>query len=177
VRAFFAIPMPEAAREALLLAQRQLDGLEGVSWTGADNFHLTLAFLGEIDEEGVQSARSRLSSVVVEHDLIRIDGLSAFPSAHSARVLWAGIAGGQRCLQRLADALRPALESMRAEPFVPHVTIGRVRSGCAPLDAAERIARVSASVRSAAFQSAPVVLYESVRTQQGSRYRELARRE
>ena len=51
MRAFFAIPMPDAARDVLLQAQRQLAGLEGVSWTPAANFHLTLAFLGHVHNE------------------------------------------------------------------------------------------------------------------------------
>ena len=173
MRAFFAIPMPDAARDVLLQAQRQLAGLEGVSWTPAANFHLTLAFLGEIDEVEAHAARTRLAEVAFEREPIRIDGLSAFPCVRGARVLWAGIAGAERQLAALALALRSPDPGIGAEPFVPHVTIGRARR--APVDAQAAIARVGGAVRSAAFPCAPIVLYESVRTPMGSRYRELAR--
>jgi len=162
VRAFFAIPMPEDARDVLRIAQRRLAGIHGVVWTKEENFHLTLAFLGEIDAAGLRSSRERLANVAFEPATIRIEGLSAFPSASRARVLWAGIAGGGRWLRDLASALQPSCDANEAEPFVPHVT--------------SAIERDTGSVRSMSFAAAPVVLYESLRTAQGSRYREIARR-
>lgn len=176
MRAFFAIPMPQDARDVLLLAQRRLAGLDCVAWTKEENFHLTLAFLGEVDEPGLRAARERLANVSFAPATIHIEGLSAFPSASRARVLWAGIAGGGRWLRDLASALQLACDANEAEPFVPHVTIGRAHRSREVLDAADAIERVSGSVRSMPFAAAPVVLYESVRTEKGSRYREIARR-
>lgn len=176
MRAFFAIPMPEVAREALFDAQRQLGELDGVAWTPAGNFHLTLAFLGEIDEVEARAARARLAEVAWECEPIRIEGLSAFPSTQRARVLWAGVAGAERQLASLAAALQPTSRETEVEPFVPHVTIGRARRSVPTIDAGSAISRVASSVRSPLFPCAPLVLYESVRTQDGSRYREIARR-
>ena len=176
MRAFFAIPMPEDARDVLRIAQRRLAGIDGVVWTKEENFHLTLAFLGEIDADGLRASRERLANVAFEPATIRIEGLSAFPSASRARVLWAGIAVGGRWLRDLASALQPSCDANEAEPFVPHVTIGRAHRSRDALDAAEAIERDTSSVRSMSFAAAPVVLYESLRTAQGSRYREIARR-
>jgi 2'-5' RNA ligase len=168
--------MPEDARDVLRIAQRRLAGIDGVVWTKEENFHLTLAFLGEIDADGLRSSRERLAHVAFEPATIRIEGLSAFPSASRARVLWAGIAGGGRWLRDLASALQPSCDANEAEPFVPHVTIGRAHRSRDALDVASAIEGVSGSVHSKPFVAAPVVLYESVRTEQGSRYLEIARR-
>ena len=79
-------------------------------------------------------------------------------------------------MRDLASALQPSCNANEAEPFVPHVTIGRAHRSRDAIDVASAIERDTGSVRSMSFAAAPVVLYESQRTAQGSRYREIARR-
>ena len=104
-----------------------------------ENLHVTLKFLGAVDEARVSSIVSRLQTVAAERAACAVDvrGLGAFPSATRARVLWAGIADGRDSLRDLAGAVDDTLAKLGFSPeerdFSPHVTVGRVRApGRAP---------------------------------------------
>ncbi len=174
MRAFFAIPMPHAQREELARAQARLSFLAGVAWVRPENFHLTLAFLGDVDEAMLGVARRALVQAPCPEGQARLTGLSAFPSLSAARVLFAGVEGGEDWLRVTARYLQ--LEcGCRGESFVPHVTIGRVRVG-AEVDALAA-SSVVGSLGDTAFPLSPIVLYQSRRDEKGPRYEELARKE
>ncbi|HTT16719.1 MAG TPA: RNA 2',3'-cyclic phosphodiesterase [Thermoplasmata archaeon] len=95
--------------------------------------HLTLRFLGEVAPERNDRLAERLSGVARAHRpfTIRLEGVGAFPSPARPRVVWVGVTAGRSELVALADAVRAALEpefGRAAEPFVPHLTLWRVRS-------------------------------------------------
>lgn len=175
MRAFFAIPMPEAGREALAAAQASLSSAAGLAWTEPVNFHLTLAFLGEVDDRELEAARLRLVQTSVPRESARLCGVGAFPSLACARVLWVGVRGAGESLSRLHAELRSRQWGQTERPFVPHVTIARAR-GASAVDL-RRLAGDVANRDIGSFELAPVVLYESLRSPSGSRYREIARRE
>lgn len=101
--------------------------------------HLTLLFLGEIPDAmapalGVAFARAVAPQSAFE---LRLQGLGAFPSEERPRILFARIEEGARELAWLHDRLRDVAREhsieVEARPFVPHLTLLRVRS---PRDAA-----------------------------------------
>jgi 2'-5' RNA ligase len=104
-----------------------------VSWVAAENFHVTLKFLGGIDESRVPPVIAALDVAVRRHArfAIEVAGLGAFPSPARARVLWAGIVAGDGPLGALAATVDTALTPLgfprEERPFSPHVTLGRVR--------------------------------------------------
>ncbi|MGA8604830.1 MAG: RNA 2',3'-cyclic phosphodiesterase [Thermoplasmata archaeon] len=96
--------------------------------------HLTLHFLGKIPAERVGSivaALTPLGAAVAPFDLT-LEGVGAFPSRERPRVVWVGGTEGAAELIRLAALVRQALAaeggSNHDEPFVPHLTLFRVRS-------------------------------------------------
>jgi RNA 2',3'-cyclic 3'-phosphodiesterase len=110
-----------------------------VSWVAADNFHVTVKFLGAVDEARLPAVIDVLHAAVPRHARFTIDvgGLGAFPSATRARVLWAGVVAGDGALAALAATVDTALASLgfprEARAFSPHITVGRVREpGRAP---------------------------------------------
>ncbi len=121
---------------ALELAPRP----EGTLAGGASD-HLTLEFLGEVPADRIPRIVERLRPVgadLAPFDLT-VDGVGAFPSAAAPRVVWLGVTEGRRDAEELARRIRAALADVvaaPAEPFVPHVTWFRVRSG-----EARRVAR------------------------------------
>lgn len=175
MRAFFAIPMPAAQRDALVRAQRGLGSLGGVAWTKPDNFHLTLAFLGEVDDAELGSARERLGRLPMPRGSASLVGLGAFPSPEAAKVLWVAVRGADDSLRTMAKALQPGHRAAVDELFVPHVTIGRAR-GDGAIDV-RRLDVAAGAWDCGEFDLEPVVLYESVRSANGSRYREVARKD
>jgi 2'-5' RNA ligase len=104
-----------------------------VAWVAPENLHVTLKFLGAVDEERLPAVGQALAAVAAaaqRFELV-VAGLGAFPTVTRPRVVWAGIAAGAEPLASLAsevDAALGALGFPREErPWVGHVTLGRVR--------------------------------------------------
>ena len=136
MRAFLAVELSKEMIGKLSAVAHQLDksGAD-VAWVRAQNLHLTVMFLGEITAEQVDTVRSAVAAVATQHPActIRLDHLGAFPSASRPRVIWAGAALPEADpLVRLAENIRLAVRSLgipdEERSFVPHVTIGRIRS-------------------------------------------------
>ena len=96
--------------------------------------HLTLQFLGEVPEDRIGAISTALRAAVASQPPfdLTLEGVGAFPSIRSPRVVWVGTTVGRDAAVRLARAVSEALEPLgfpaeRGE-FVPHVTLFRVRS-------------------------------------------------
>lgn len=130
-RCFVAVPISERLRAELkeaVDAWRERPEADDLRWTDPAGWHLTLAFLGSTDPEGVPEIRDALARAVDEQPAFELTagGLGAFPSARRARVAWYGIADAERRLAGLAARVRRELD-IEAGPFRPHVTLGRAR--------------------------------------------------
>ena len=104
-----------------------------MSWVRAENLHLTLRFLGEIDSVALERAREAVVAAAagVEPFAVSLRGLCGFPPGRPPRVLWASVAAGGAGLEALYARLEGALIE-RGLPgenraFHPHVTLARVR--------------------------------------------------
>jgi RNA 2',3'-cyclic 3'-phosphodiesterase len=136
--------------------------------------HLTLAFLGEVSQEFIESTKVRLAEVAQRHQAFtaQLSGLGAFPSPARARVVWIGTEQGKREVCALqADVVR-ALCSVgyqpEKRPFSPHLTIGRLRF---PGDVSKAVAVQFATE---SFVIDRVVLFRSVLGAAGPVYTALA---
>ena len=173
MRAFFALPIPLEIRNRLW---RDLEPLRraglGVAWVGAEQLHITLVFLGELDEAGVRSARSILGDPALRRAsfTVGLHGLGRFPPRGSPRVIFAELSEGaddcrdfHRRLVPLAEGIAPR----ESRPYTPHVTLGRVkRAGdCLDLDPYKGM--------EARFEVERCVLYESILRREGALYREV----
>ena len=79
-------------------------------WTGRDAWHLTLAFLGEVDEKLVGRLGPRLERAAAHHAPLSLSlgGAGAFPTAARARVLWTGVEGDREALEQSLKKYREA---------------------------------------------------------------------
>jgi 2'-5' RNA ligase len=151
-----------------------------VRWVAPDNFHVTVKFLGAVDEARLPAVIDALHAAVPHHARFAIDvgGLGAFPSATRARVLWAGVVAGDGPLAALAATVDTALASLgfprEARAFSPHITVGRVRE---PQRAPALATLLSASQTRPFGRVAvdAVTLMRSDLSPRGARYTPLAR--
>jgi len=96
--------------------------------------HLTLHFFEELPVERIPTVVEAMGEAVGECAPFEVEvrGVGAFPSTVRPRVVWAGLGEGSTAVQRLGDRLRLALSSRgfptEHRPFVPHLTLARVRS-------------------------------------------------
>jgi 2'-5' RNA ligase len=121
VRAFVAVTLPGGAAE-------------GSPSTAAATGHLTLRFLGDVTEGTVEALTRALAPAVARTAPFEfvVEGLGAFPGVDRPRVVWRGVTRGVAELRALARVVREVVESVGVAPdrtpFVPHVTLFRVRS-------------------------------------------------
>ena len=134
VRTFIALELSEAAKAGILGCVEALrDRGVKASWARPSTIHLTLRFLGDVDDErlaDVVSATERAAAVAQRFEFVTT-GLGAFPSPARPRVVWAGVEAPD-ALYELRSALDVELESAgfarERRRFHPHVTLGRIRS-------------------------------------------------
>ena len=132
IRAFIAVTLDSKVIEKIAHATTQLRAeIIGVRWVAPANFHLTLKFLGGIDEAMVEPIEARLRDQLSLFPRFSINakGLGVFPSPKRPRVLWVGLTGDR--LIALASRVESALQQFGFTPetrkFTPHLTIGRWR--------------------------------------------------
>jgi RNA 2',3'-cyclic 3'-phosphodiesterase len=136
MRLFVAIALPpEAAGELDEVVAPLRPAWPDLRWTGRDAWHLTLAFLGEVDESVTTELAVRLERAARRHPCLSLSlaGAGAFPGANRARVLWTGIRGDRRGLGLLAASAGAGAQRAGARPansgrgYQPHLTLARCR--------------------------------------------------
>lgn len=125
MRLFVAIPLPEEVKSQLLQLQEPIDGLR---WSGKDQLHLTLRFIGETDKDTANTIAAYLRELVAPPFRMEIIGLGTFPKESSPRVIWAGIKENEKLTALQAD-IENVCQEAGLDPdnrsFKPHITLGR----------------------------------------------------
>lgn len=134
MRLFIALEISGAARERIAEFARSLHRLvRSGSWTPPDHYHLTLKFLGHVEEGRVAAVRAALAAVAERHTPFELDwiGAGGFPSLSAPRVLWVGAQERSGTLHRLqADAeaeMIPLGFALEERAFAAHLTLGRIK--------------------------------------------------
>ena len=103
-------------------------------WVNPESIHLTLKFLGNIEEGMVDKIGEVLKRIAADTEpfLLKVRNLGVFPDERRPRVLWVGTTAGDeetRSLQkRIDDALSPLGFDREKRPFHPHLTLARIKS-------------------------------------------------
>jgi 2'-5' RNA ligase len=138
-RTFIAVDLNDEARRYLhQQIQRLASSLPRVRWVDPETLHLTLAFLGELDD--AQLARAIQAAVETAQAAypftVRVGSLGMFGPAQNPRVIWVGLAGRLQPLlslqARLAERLARDGFPPDERPYAPHLTLARIKSPLNP---------------------------------------------
>ena len=136
MRLFVAIaPRPAVLDELDALVEPLRSRRQDLRWTNREAWHVTLAFLGQVDEPTAAKLVQRLERAARRHHDIQLafSGAGAFPAAGRANVLWSGLSGDRAALARLAESVVAGATRAGSPPpgksrrFQPHLTLARCR--------------------------------------------------
>lgn len=149
IRAFLAVEVKDDLRKQIAQVQqdlkqrlsREVSREVRISWVHPTSIHLTIKFLGDIDEQLVDPMRAAIGQVLREHRAIQIplERLGAFPRPQQPRVLWVGaseqweqgedgkrLEGFHRAIEDCCATFDFAPEG---RPLSPHLTLARIKEG------------------------------------------------
>ena len=170
MRLFFALHLPDAIRGQLAALRTDVGR---ASWVKPEQLHLTLRFVGEVDEPTAarlaEAARAELEGAGWPAPTLRLRGVGTFGRPRRPRVLWAGLEPLEP-LARLAESLETATRRVELpaeeRPFAAHVTLARLKHP--RLDAIEAFLNEHAALESEPFTVGEVTLFCSALTSRGS---------
>jgi 2'-5' RNA ligase len=168
IRLFTAIEIPEPIRVRLSLLQ---SGIPGARWSPAENLHLTLRFIGEVDEPTANDIDQVLSGINDKPFELSLKGVGEF-GGRDPHAVWAGVAPNA-ALQHLVAKIESALQRMglpaETRKYAPHVTLARLRD--APSAKVREFLCAHAPFDSGPFGVRSYTLFSSFQTSKGSLYR------
>lgn len=136
LRLFIAVELSSEVRGKLSAAQEKFKTSGArVKWVRPHQIHVTLKFLGNVDETRVGAIIEAVSAALqpCEPFTVTVAGAGTFPPGRRARVVWAGVNKGDDKLIKLQHTVEDACEKLgfKAEKrvFRPHFTLGRIKSG------------------------------------------------
>jgi 2'-5' RNA ligase len=179
-RIFIAIELDKAVAQNLDRFCSRLQhkyGLDdrAINWVKPSNIHLTLKFLGDVDDGDIPKVCDCLNEVAVQFDGFdfEIADCGCFPPKGPARILWAGIDQGKEDLQALAEAIDMGCNelgfTLKNKPFRGHLTLARIKQakvGYAVRDALENIEPFNLGIQPVN----QIALVESILTRNGPEY-------
>jgi 2'-5' RNA ligase len=180
MRTFIAIELSDEIKNTLDQTQSHLKyaGAD-VKWVELSNIHLTLKFLGEIDEKTCENVKSILDETAKSYKPFEISlkEIGAFPNIDFPRVIWVGLDKGEKETTELADKINTALSDQvgfdkEARVFAAHLTIGRVRSPKNKPALKEKFTTCSLKLTTSQIVSS-VILFQSTLTSAGPVYTKL----
>jgi 2'-5' RNA ligase len=170
-----AIELPDEVMRQLSSVCAKLDrAFRDITWVRPEGIHLTLKFLGEVDEERVSVMTDALDAARqgVMPFTVKVGRIGAFPDMSRPKVLWAGVdgKGGLMELQRnIEEALFKLGFEKETRPFSPHLTLCRIKS----LKEGRRLAALAGEFKGAPdaeFQVSSYALIKSVLSPKGAVY-------
>lgn len=170
IRLFVAIALPDEIKDQLLLLPL---GIPGANWQRRDQLHLTLAFIGEVDEQTAEDIDMTLAEIVTPAFDLHLEGVGLFGSLREPRHLWAGVAPSED-LMRLQGKIESSLQRAgwisHHRKYKPHVTLARLGKGARAETALSRFLDHHAAFRTGPFEVCEFTLFSSQLSRSGAFY-------
>lgn len=136
IRCFVGIPLPEHISQPLLVACEAIRSADpswfDARWVAAQNLHVTLHFIGPVEESELGTLTRALDAEVdFDPFELPLEGIAAVPGPRRARMIWGTLLDPEGACARLAEQVERAALAVGAAPderaFKPHVTLCRAK--------------------------------------------------
>ncbi len=167
-RLFVAIDLPNHIRQRL---EPLCCGLPGARWVAAEQMHLTLSFIGEVDGSVYYDIVEALAGIEFATFSMRLQGVGFFPPRKNPRVVWAGLAENEQ-VQLLHRKIYTSLSAiglrLESRKFAPHITLARLKN--TPPSRVGRYLENFSLFATESFVVDSFLLYSSVLGRKGARH-------
>lgn len=171
-RLFTGLELPDALKHQLLALQKELPR---VRWQTADQLHLTLNFIGDVDESWLEAIHAALAELPVSPFEATVAGAGRFGKSGRPQTLWVGVTPAAP-LVALHESIRSRLTAiglqLESRTYRPHITIGRLRR---PSRESADFITALAGLVSPSFPVTRASLFQSTQGEAGSRYEVIER--
>ena len=152
---------------------------DSIKWINPDNIHITLAFLGNTENDLIKGISSMLEKTCKNSGSIElvIRGTGVFRNLNDPRILWTNIDHSEQLIKlagKIANAMTQINIKLDEKPFRPHITIGRIKH----LTGKEAFKEMTEQYQTTELQKISVdevILYESILLENGPKYVPLGR--
>lgn len=128
MRLFVALALPDGIVARLNL---MCSGIPGARWAAPANMHITLRFVGEVDEPAAEEINFNLTHIEAPAMDLELQGLGTFGQGHKARALWVGVPPTPALAHlqsKVGSAVVRAGQPPEGRKFTPHATIARLNT-------------------------------------------------
>lgn len=171
-RLFVGIKLPDHIKDKL---SKLCFGIPEAKWIKNNQFHLTLKFIGEVFENITQDIADSLNEIEHKNFELILDSIGYFPINQQPKTIWAGVQTND-LLNNLQKKIDRKLSLIKIEPekrkFFPHITLARVEFSN-PQKILQYLAE-NGSFKTEPFIVSEFILYNSIKSHEGSIYEELA---
>jgi len=151
---------------------------DSIKWTNPANIHVTLAFLGDTEENMINNVRLMLKEKCEgtgKFELV-LKGTGLFRNLSDPRIIWTGLVPSEKLVQLneiVMNGLKEVNIKLEERPYNPHLTIGRIKH----INNKEVLKSLIEKFQNSEIQVVPVdeiLLYESILLQSGPVYKPIA---
>lgn len=144
--------------------------LAGARWQRADQLHLTLVFLGSVEEQGLPDIRSAARNLPIMPFDLAVHGVGCFGLPERPKNLWAGVEPGEKPTE-LHEALNQRLSlyglGQEKRRFRSHITLARFKREAGSV---QELLQQYRDFNAGSFRVDAITLYQSTQGPQGSVY-------
>ncbi len=170
MRTFISVRLNEEAVEEIKRIQKELSksGLYNGKITEEENLHLTLKFLGEVNEKQVEEVRRRLKEIKLLKFEVKLGDIGVF-SKEFVRIIWVKLEGAEDLQRQVDEALHGLFTHEKR--YMGHLTIARVKSVKDKNEFIEFLTKIK--VKEVSFEVDKFELMKSELTPKGPMYKVL----
>lgn len=182
MRTFIAIELPDNIKNSLAALQEKIKSSQAdIKWVEKTNIHLTLKFLGEIDENKLLQVITVLGEIAANTRSYQttISTIGGFPKIDYPRVIWVGIESGDSETKNIAKLVEENLEKIgipkEERAFSSHITLGRTRSSKNQKQLAYELNKLQKDFKALeSFKVGKITLFKSLLSSKGPTYQAIA---
>ncbi|MEW5758448.1 MAG: RNA 2',3'-cyclic phosphodiesterase [Candidatus Omnitrophota bacterium] len=177
IRAFIAIELESKVKDKISQIQNILQKTNAdAKWVNPKNIHLTLKFLGYIDQEKSEKIKQVIDQTAENFQSFSIETsqIGIFPQKGTPRVIWIGIKKGKETLEKITSKIEEKIEKLGIKkenrPFQSHATIARIRSPKNKQILLTEIKRINEAIDTEIQTISAIALFRSTLSPSGPTY-------